>query len=154
MAYTNISGVDRCSMLEEQELNVSKWVRCEEGIGKGKRKKGKELKRRLDITVRPLGECLQNLITLNVITLLDLWMDISLPLCRTLSIILSLSLSHSHSPTCSSCHCSHYYRFLEKWQGTWIKRSKVKLHITFTKPSNHQVPCLKGNKIWDHYMNV
>lgn len=65
-----------------------------------------------------------------------------------------LSLSHSHSPTCSSCHCSHYYRFLEKWQGTWIKRSKVKLHITFTKPSNHQVPCLKGNKIWDHYMNV
>lgn len=90
-----MSGVDRCSMLEEQELNVSEWVRCEEGIGKGKRKKGKELERRLDITVRPLGECLQNLITLNVITLLDLWMDISLPLCHTLSIILSLSLTLS-----------------------------------------------------------
>lgn len=154
MAYTNMSGVDRCSMLEEQELNVSEWVRCEEGIGKGKRKKGKELERRLDITVRPLGECLQNLITLNVITLLDLWMDISLSHYAALFPSSPLSHTHSHSPTCSSCHCSHYYRFLEKWQGTWIKRSKVKLHITFTKPSNHQVPCLKGNKIWDHYMNV
>lgn len=143
-------GVDRCSMLEEQELNVSEWVRCKEGIGKGKRKKGKELERRLDIIVRPLGECLQNLITLNVITLLDLWTDVSLPLCRTLSII--LSLTHSHSPTCSSCHCSYYYSFMEKWQGTWIKRSKVKLHITFMKPPNHQVPCLKANKIWQNML--
>lgn len=31
----------------------------------------------MDITVNPPGECLQNLITLNGITLLDLWMDVS-----------------------------------------------------------------------------
>lgn len=42
--------------------------------------------------MRPPGECLQNLITLNVITLLDLWMDVSFPHCCTLSIILSLFL--------------------------------------------------------------
>lgn len=34
-------------------------------------------RQRLDITVQPPGECLQNLITLNGITLLDLWMDVS-----------------------------------------------------------------------------
>lgn len=34
------------------------------------------IEKRLDIAVKPPGECLQNLITLNGITLLDLWMDV------------------------------------------------------------------------------
>lgn len=48
----------------------------------------------MDITVGPPGECLENLITLNVITLLDLWMDVSVSLIALLPF--HLPLTHTY----------------------------------------------------------
>lgn len=47
-----------------------------ESAGKAVRNAG-SIRKGSDITVEPPGECLQNLITLNGITLLDLWMGVS-----------------------------------------------------------------------------
>lgn len=67
--------------------------------GRGKRGGG-AIRNGWIIAVGPPGECLQNLITLNVITLLDLWMDVSPRLPRYAALLLSSShtLTHAQAP--------------------------------------------------------
>lgn len=59
-------------MLREWKVNFRKPV-VEKEVGR--RNKEREQEKRLGIRVKPPGECLRNLITLNGITILSLWMN-------------------------------------------------------------------------------
>lgn len=79
----------------------------------GRGRKGGSNRKGWILQSNPPGECLQNLITLNGITLLDLWMDVSLTpsLC---CYVLTYTLQHPHL---QQLPWHPLVRLYEKWQG-------------------------------------